>query len=236
MKFFTELINRIDALSLRERGAIFVAVLAVMFFIWDSYLMTDIKNSEHAIKVQLQQKQAERMALNIELQDLISNTQEDPNALNRKKLEMLRLQLAKVKTDVLKTTEQLVSPRKMAGILESVLASTRGLDLLEVKGLGSTALLKTSTGKDGNRDKAAAEGETAADGSKPEGLSNAYRHGLRIVFNGSYMSTLEYVRKLEELNSGFLWDSLELEVGDYPEAKVAITVYTLSLDDNWIGV
>lgn len=235
MKFFTELMDRIDALSLRERGAIFVAVLAVMFFIWDSYLMTDIKNSEHAIKAQLQQKQAERMALNVELQDLISNVQEDPNALNRKKLEMLRGELDKVKADVLKSTEQLVSPGRMAGILENVLAKTGGLDLLEVKGLGSTALLPVPGEKGGDKPAGGQVGEESA-GAGPGELSNAYKHGLRIVFNGSYMSTLEYVRKLEELNSGFLWDSLELRVEDYPESRVAITVYTLSLDDDWIGV
>jgi len=236
MAFITKLMDWIDNLTLRERAAIFIAVIAVMFFIWDSYLMNDIKNSERNIKAQMQQKQAQRMVLNTELQELISERQQDPNAANRKKLEMLRAKLKQVKSEVLETTQRLVPPGKMARILENVLARTRGLDLVEVKGLGSSPLLKTEkkAGKSGGsgEEKAA----DTASGKPSKALTNAYKHGLRIVFNGSYMATLEYLRRLEELNSGFLWDSLELKVKDYPEAEAAITVYTLSLDDNWIGV
>lgn len=238
MNSVTEILDRIDALTLRERAAIFLAMLAVMFFIWNSYLMADINNKERLLKAELQQRQGERMGLNAELQTLISQGQEDPNAQARKKLEMLRKQLQEVKAEVIKATGQLVPPGKMAGILENVLASTRGLDLLEVRGLGSSALLKTDSGKGGKKAGAAGgsgQKEPAGEASA-QPLDNAYKHGLKIVFNGSYMSTLEYVKKLEALHSGFLWDSLELKVKNYPEAEVAITVYTLSLDDNWIGV
>ena len=133
MAFITKLMDWIDNLTLRERAAIFIAVIAVMFFIWDSYLMNDIKNSERNIKAQMQQKQAQRMVLNTELQELISERQQDPNAANRKKLEMLRAKLKQVKSEVLETTQRLVPPGKMARILENVLARTRGLDLVEVK-------------------------------------------------------------------------------------------------------
>jgi MSHA biogenesis protein MshJ len=228
MNYINELMNRIDALTLRERAAIFIAILAVIFFVWNSILMSDIKFRERDIKAKLQQKQAERTGLNLELHGMISRGHEDPDALDKKKLEVLRSKLAKVRIEVMKSTRNLVSPEKMAGVLESVLTRTQGLDLVEVKGLGSTALLDSG----GEKKKDTGKGTDASQ----DIVNNAYKHGLRIVFNGSYMSTLEYVRKLEMLNSGFLWDSLELEVKDYPRAEAAITVYTLSLDDNWIGV
>jgi len=233
MNFINEIMNWVDALTLRERAAIFIAVLAVIFFVWQNVLMSDITIRERDIRAQLQQKQAVRMGLNLELQELISKAKADPDALKKKKLEMLRAQLARVREDVVQSTRNLVSPEKMAGVLESVLARTQGLDLVAVKGLGSSALLDSG----GDKDKAAQD-KTARQvtGAAPDIVKNAYKHGLKIVFNGSYMSTLAYVRKLEELNSGFLWDSLELEVKDYPQAQASITVYTLSLDDNWIGV
>lgn len=239
MKVFNQLTEKIDNLSIRERGAIFVAVLAVIFFVWDSYLMADLKIKERDIKAQLQKKQAERMGLNLELQEMISKAQDDPNELNRKKLEMLRSEVARINVEVADATHNLVSPDRMAGILESVLAGTRGLDLVEVKGLGSSALLDTG-GKDGKTGKTGKTGAVPAGGANTAGepavLDNAYKHGLRIVFDGSYMDTLRYVEKLEQMHSGFLWDSLELDVKEYPRAQAAITVYTLSLDDNWIGV
>lgn len=233
MNPLNEIMNRIDALTLRERVAVFIAVLAVIFFVWQNVLMSDITIRERDIKARLQQKQAERMGLNLELQELISKAKADPDALKKKKLQMLRAQVARVRENVVQSTRNLVSPERMAGLLESVLARTQGLDLVAVKGLGSSALLDSGSdkGKKVQDKKAGADTGTAADIVK-----NAYKHGLKIVFNGSYMSTLDYMRKLEELNSGFLWDSLELEVKDYPHAQASITVYTLSLDDNWIGV
>jgi MSHA biogenesis protein MshJ len=233
MNYINELMERIDALSLRERAAIFIAVLAVIFYVWNNALMSDINIRERDIRAKLQQKQAERMGLNVELQGLISKVHEDPDALDRKKLEALRSQLATVKSEVMKSTRNLVSPERMAGVLESVLARTQGLDLVEVKGLGASPLLDTGSEKDKTVKETDAGQKT---GAAKDIMENAYKHGLRIVFNGSYMSTLEYVRKLEELDSGFLWDSLELEVKSYPQAQTALTVYTLSLDDNWIGV
>jgi MSHA biogenesis protein MshJ len=233
MNYINELMERIDALSLRERAAIFIAVLAVIFYVWNNALMSDINIRERDIRAKLQQKQAERMGLNVELQGLISKVHEDPDALDRKKLEALRSQLATVKSEVMKSTRNLVSPERMAGVLESVLARTQGLDLVEVKGLGASPLLDTGSEKDKTVKETDAGQKT---GAAKDIMENAYKHGLRIVFNGSYMSTLEYVRKLEELDSGFLWDSLELEVKSYPQAQIALTVYTLSLDDNWIGV
>jgi MSHA biogenesis protein MshJ len=233
MNFINEIMNRIDDLTLRERTAVFIAVLAVIFFVWQNVLMSDVTIRERDIRARLQQKQAERMGLNLELQELISKAKVDPDALKKKKLEMLRAQVAKVREDVVQSTRNLVSPEKMAGVLESVLARTQGLDLVAVKGLGSSALLDSGDDKD----KAVKDKNAGQDtGAARDIVNNAYKHGLKIVFNGSYMSTLAYVRKLEELNSSFLWDSLELEVKDYPQAQASITVFTLSLDDNWIGV
>ena len=62
------------------------------------------------------------------------------------------------------------------------------------------------------------------------------KHGLMIAFEGDYMSTLSFMQEIESLEWGFFWDSLEYEVIDYPTSRVVITLFTLSLDKNWIGV
>ena len=117
----------------------------------------------------------------------------------------------------------------MAEILETVLLKTRGLRLTEVKGLGVEPLLpKPDQGKGAA---ASGAGETST-----ADIGNAYKHGLKISFEGDYLSTLAYIRELESLKWGFFWDRFEFEVKDYPEAKASITIYTLSLDKDWIGV
>jgi MSHA biogenesis protein MshJ len=53
---------------------------------------------------------------------------------------------------------------------------------------------------------------------------------------GGYLSTLRYLEELEDLPWRFFWKSLNYEVLEYPEARVVLTVETLSLREGWIGV
>lgn len=244
MNIAREMMEKIDSLSLRERAAVFLAILAVIFFIWDSYLMNSLNNHERRIRSQLQQKQAEQTALNAELEQLIGQIRHDPNVQQRDRLESLRRQLEETREEVLGTTRQLVAPGRMAGILENVLARTEGLDLIEVRGLGRSPLLDEQAMAGSQEERGTAGGNGGADedmdpeadpGQQARALSQAWKHGLRIVFNGSFMATLEYVRDLESLENTFIWDELELEITDYPQGRASITVYTISLDKAWIG-
>jgi len=104
-----------------------------------------------------------------------------------------------------------------------------------VKGLGSSPLVvddKQTGGKAGGDQTA---GDTAGNTEENGVITNAYKHGLQVEFNGSFMSTLEYIKELEALDDKFIWDNLRLDIGEYPEGRAAVTVFTLSLDRNWIG-
>lgn len=235
MNSISDIMAKIDDLSVRERAAVFIAILAVAFFIWDSYLMASLDSREKTLKTQLQQKQSEQTALNAELQILIAGHQEDPNRENREKLASLRTELDEIKAEVMKSTKHLISPDRMAVVLENVLNKTRGLELVEVKGLGASPLV--SRGKQAGKVSAGDKPVVgnSKDTEENSGFGNAYKHGLRIVFNGSFKSTLDYIRELEALDNEFIWDNLKFEITEYPDGQVSITVFTLSLDRRWIG-
>lgn len=236
MQYINDIMEKIDDLSVRERAAIFIAVLAVIFFVWDTYLMASLDSRERILKSQLQQIQAEQTALNAELRVLIERSRGDPNAHNRERLASLRQEVESVKQEVFKSTRHLISPDRMASVLEDVLIRTEGLELIGVKGLGSTSLVpseKDSKRPAGEND---ASTENAQNPTETDSLANAYLHGLQIVFNGNFMSTLEYIKKIELLENEFIWDTLQLTITDYPDGKVSITFFTLSLNRNWIDV
>lgn len=235
MKFISQAMARIDDLSVRERGAIFIAILAVVFFIWDSYLMSFLDSREKSLKSQLQQKQSEQTALNSELQILISRSQEDPNRENRETLAELRKQLEEIAAEVTESTKHLISPDKMAVVLENVLNKTRGLELVEVRSLGASPLVPGGKKADQETGQKQVDDSARQEEEEKRAFGNAYRHGLRIVFNGGYMSTLAYVKELESLENEFIWENLKFEITEYPDGKVSITVFTLSLDRNWIA-
>ena len=232
MEKLRELISRVDNLSIRERGIIFLAVLFILYSAWDSFFMRPMSVKEGKIAVELKQKRAERLVLHARLQQLATLSKTDPDAANRKKLNELKSQIAAIDSDIKTSAQYLIAPKSMAKILETMLLKTKGLRLIEIKGLGVQPLVP----KPDKEKETMASGAAGLEKTSVPGIGNAYKHGLRISFEGNYLSTLAYIRELESLQWGFFWDQFEFEVKNYPEGQASITVYTLSLDKDWIGV
>ena len=127
-------------------------------------------------------------------------------------------------------------PKDMPKILETVLHKTGGLTLLRLQSLGVSPLIVKEEDSDkvnSNNIKHTNESETKL---TADNIDNAYRHGLRIEFNGDYLTTLDYLRSLEDLEWGFFWDNFKLTVNEYPDATASIEIFTLSLNKDWIDV
>ena len=225
MKAFMQTLSKIDALSLRERVAVFVACLVVMFYAWDLLLMQPVVAKERSIRAEITRKTSERDAMQAQIRSLQAQKASDPDVLNKQRLSELKQRLGNVEKQLKASTNQLISPKDMAQLLESVLLRVKGLTLINIKGLGGVPVVQQIETADNKLEQ------------KSDGLiENAYKHGLRIEFEGDYLATLEYVKELESLEWDFFWDSLEFSVEQYPDSRVVITVFTLSLDENWIGV
>jgi len=229
----TKITEKIDNLSIRERAIVFFGILFVLYSIWDALLMQPLSNKQKVVRADLQQMQANHSAIYAQIQKTIDNSRKDPNIELEQKLISLKEELKQLNSEVQATTAQLVSPGQMAKILEDVLHKTKGLKLTALKSLGATSL----TG-DGQDKKKAGSNETTSNDEKSAGtgIVNAYKHGIRIEFEGDYMTTLDYLKELETLDSRFFWGSIEYQVIGYPFARAAIQVFTLSLQKNWIDV
>lgn len=229
------LIGRIDALSLRERAIILAGIVFVMYMLWDSLLMSPQMLEQRKILADLQLKRAEQSALNIKFQNLLKKGALDTDGDKRRKLEELKQQLVQIDSEVKNSTTHLVPADKMTMVLQTILNRTSGLELIEIKGLGVSPLIPVVKLEGSTTSVSAAQNAGEQANAANEGLNNAYKHGLIIRLEGDYMSTLAYMRELESLEWGFFWESLEYEVIEYPIGRVAITLYTLSLDKDWIG-
>jgi MSHA biogenesis protein MshJ len=69
-----------------------------------------------------------------------------------------------------------------------------------------------------------------------EAVPRIYRHGLRLELEGSYDDTLQYIERLEQLPWGLVWETLDIQMQDYPRARIVLHLYTLSLQEEWLGV
>lgn len=94
---------------------------------------------------------------------------------------------------------------------------------------------------------------TAAPGSSPAGMPAAaaaatqpasepsakprellYRHGVEIVLQGSYLDMVNYMQALEALPVQLFWGGARLDAQQYPDARLTLTLYTLSMDEQWM--
>jgi len=57
-----------------------------------------------------------------------------------------------------------------------------------------------------------------------------------MTVRGSYADLLQYLTALEKLPTQMFWGMAKMQVVQYPEAELTLTLYTLSLEKTWLQV
>lgn len=236
VKSWESLVARIDALTLRERGFVIAGVLAVTYFSWTGFVMQPMDRKLAEVNGNHQRISAELTALNAQAQAALKRSQEDPNAVHREQLAALKQELDALNTQLSGTTDHLVPPAQMARVLEAVLQEAGGLQLQQVTSLGSSPLVPEKKKPAPRADTGTETGMEAESGADADhAVRKVYRHGVKLQLQGRFFDVLEFLRKLEGLDWKFFWDGIDFRVLDYPDAAVEITVFTISLEPDWIG-
>ena len=224
MKALTTHIRRLtewlDQRSPRERIMLLAAVLALGVFFSYAFYFNPQAARRSGIAAQIAELNTTLAALDTQAEAIKTRGQTDPDQAQRVRLEQLQVELDQLHQRLRDATVDMISPREMAGVLRDLLVRQKGLQLLRLENLPAEVLLPS------------AEKESGADDVNKLHL---YRHPMRIVFSGTYLQTLEYLRALEKLPRRLFWDDLEIVVKDHPRAEIALTVHTLSLHKEWIG-
>ncbi|HET9679996.1 MAG TPA: hypothetical protein VFP95_05480 [Gammaproteobacteria bacterium] len=203
------LANRIDSMSLRERGIIMLMLLVILLVLWFEVFMAPLDQQRATLNQAVEQTRQRIDALNTSITQLVSDS--TGQELKARK-QRLQAELARINDELNTRSASLVAPAEMARLLEDMLNKTPGLTLVEMRNLPPEPLFPEELG------------------------SSVYRHGLAITVEGSYLDTLAYVQSLENLPWEFYWKRLALETQDYPQNRTTIVVYTLSLEEGLLGV
>jgi len=227
---------RVDALSLRERALLFLAVIAVLYLLWEQALMAPLERERRAAQAAIGQATARIAALDAEAAAIVRRHREDPNAPLRARERELRAAIAEVDARLAELTVGLIAPREMARVLEAVLARDAGLRLVRLENRGRRPLLapRAQEPAEQGQEREAAGGPAAAAGGEGA-LPRIWRHDVRLELEGSFLAALRYLKALERLDRRFFWDGVVVQVERYPKARVRIDVHTLSLEEGWIG-
>lgn len=234
MEMLKTLQGKIDDLTLRERAIVLFGVIAVFYFVFDLFLLEPLSIRQQRVLSAIQLNNSELLALSVRMEQIVRRSSIDPNIANKAKLTELKQQLVRLDVELQKTTAQLVPPKEMTKLLQMVLRNTQGLRLHKVNSLGTTPLIANEQAKVANAPES--EASIPTDAQESRAVSTAYKHGLRIEFSGDFPDTLNYLRALEELEWKFFWDKIDFEVNEYPDSVGTISVFTISMDEQWIGV
>lgn len=213
------LLEKFNALNERERIAVMLLSVVAIVIIFVELVITPINQKYEITDKQVVNLQAQTKQLESQIITMRDTKNRDPDFQEKQQIKLLNEQIANINDHLKEKMHGLIEPKQMAKVLEVVLTQTTDLKLQRVQSLGAVPLSPIK----------AKEGEEAEE-------LGIYRHGMQIEFKGSYLSTLKYLKALDELPWNFYWDVLELNVEKYPVSKIVITVHTLSFHEGWIGV
>jgi len=230
------LANRINARTLRERMMLFGATTAVIVFLLYSLFLNPLLVRQAALRAQVSQQQGNISGIDSEIGAMLQAYELDPNAVANARLAVLDLETTQLSASLRTMQKGLVAPENIAPLLETILKANGRLQLVSMRTLpaspfGDAALPLNAAGKP----PAAQSATSIVAAPAPTAASDLlYRHGVELTVRGNYLDMVAYLDALEALPTRLFWAGAALEVEQYPNARLSLTVYTLSLDKKWM--
>lgn len=213
--------EQIDAKSVRERAMLFVAAAAVIVFLVHSSLLNPLFARQTALRAEISQQQNNMIGIDAEITATVLTHQRDPDVLAKAQLAAIKGETAVLSAKLRGMQTGLVPPERIAPMLETILRNNGRLRLLGLKSLQVSPLVPSP--------------DKVAPGAPPAPRASAiYRHGVELSVRGNYLDMVDYMHALEAMSTQVFWGKANLEVEEYPNARLTLTLYTLSLDEKWM--
>ena len=222
---------RMDALSLRERGMVFGATIAVLAFAGNTVVLAPQDAKQAALRTQIEQQQAASAAIDAEIAARVEGSRIDPDAQSRTRLNTMQQEMGQLGSELLALEHGLVPPERMGPLVEGILRANVRLKLVSMRTLPAEPL--TAPGAVPAAPAAPAAPATpgpAAGGDVPL----LYRHGVEVTVRGNYLDMVDYMSTLDAMPTRMFWGRAQLDVETYPTARLTLTLHTLSLDRQWM--
>lgn len=206
--------DRFAQLGRRERLVIVVgsaaAILLVGFTVADGSLAKLRK-----LEKQLLQVTTDTANARVQVAELTRQLAQDPNTPIRARMGEIRQEISRIDAEVEGVHRGLVAPKRMAGLLKDMLTRNQRVQLISLKTLPVGPLV------------------VRAQNAESHG---GYKHGIEFTLQGSYLDLLDYLAQLERLPWQMFWGQSRIDASGYPDVRMTVTVFTLSLDKNWLEV
>ncbi len=234
-------LDRFNNLSLRERGIIAGAILLGGLMLTNLLLIDPQMTRKAAQTKRITQTKNEMAAVEAQLAEMQAKVK-DPDASNRAALQEIRKNMAAVDLRLHNIQDSLVPPDKMQSFLENLLSRNSRLELMALRTQAATPLITHAAEAAAKKSESKDKDKEAPPTAKPDATkavssgpgAGIYKHAIEIRIAGSYPDLTKYLSELENMPQRILWERAELSVDKFPRNILTVTVYTLSLDKQWL--
>lgn len=222
------LMERFDGLKRRDRLGLGGAVAVLIFFLVTVSLIAPdtIRRKQAAAKAAAQK--ADLGATMMKFDELSKQLADDPVAQQQAISDGLIKQIAEVDAALAEVDK---AAPKMGSLVREMFAASPGITVLSVKTLPVVTVIHPSTAPR-PPPRAASATQPGAVTKAPLPLAEApaavFRHGVEVSLKGNYLAMLPHLERLQRSASRLAWSDAKLEVSAYPEARLTLTLYTLS--------
>jgi len=212
------LVERLDALTLRERLIIFGAGVTLVYIAWQTLVMDPLAGRTRIAGQRLADVRRQISSID----ELGASASQDPTVKAALRNDALAARVAALDGELGRVAQGYIAPERMTELLRSLLAEQQGLKLVSLANLPVESLSQPS-------------------GAKPDALladddRGPFLHPVEIVVEGDYASVVAYLRALEALPWRIHWRKLELTAGEYPTNRVRLVIGALSLSRDWLAI
>lgn len=235
-KITAPLRQNFEARNTRERIVIILLIVVSVWalaqiFYFDPATKREklMQNSIRDARTEIDKLKAQEQVLRIELSGGTLAM------LESKRSELLKKQ-AELDQQLVKQGLGLIDTAQMRQVLHDLLRGSN-LDLVALRRLPSQAIFSTAIEQPEQHTESAVQaGKGAQQEPSKEQAIKLYRHPMQIELEGRYVDMVRYLERLEASPWRLMWQELDIETVEYPRARMRLTVYTLSLQEEWIGV
>jgi MSHA biogenesis protein MshJ len=212
------LVERVDALTLRERVIIFGAGVTLIYIAWQTLVMDPLAGRARGAEQRLAQVREQMTAID----ELGAAASQDPTVQAALRNRALAERVAALDGELGSVAQGYVAPERMTELLRALLAEQHGLKLVSLANLPVESLSKPSG--------------TKSDAPLADDDRGPFLHPVEMVVEGDYASVVAYLRAVEALPWRIHWRTLELTAGEYPVNRVRLVIGALSLSRDWLSV
>lgn len=216
--------QKFEALNARERWMVIGAALCLLYGLY-SFTLEPVQLRQQILNNEINQDLIQKQNLEQQLAVFSEPNHKQNESPEAVKVKALKVNLLALDQEIDGLKHTLIRPKSMPDLLSDLLKKNEQLTLVSLKTLTPKGLF---------------------DDFQKENTSNKqdlpiFKHSVEITIKGHYLDLLHYIEGVEGLPWHLLWDKAILQVENKPEtafpmSEITLTVYTLSLDKNWLSI